>query len=279
MADIKPGSSFNSTYRAVALNSTSIWHVWGMSLEYSSINDNFTTVEIRRAIDYPKRNKSLGIDCIPVEFIKCSNLDTGDRRGIIVLSVIENIFEIIICQRWILPTRLLTKRISIMVVFLLDIKSPIIYFSWSTPTVHWIKSCCMFCRFCQGIRSHNPPACILQSNEKWMAWSCHWYVEKSIWQDCIPGEKNNGRVSSMIMDNAGVNQGVAIGILLKKYMADLESYFLTAHGVCSNSKIIANLLFSDTFHGLQIQLDSTILLKQLYDSEWNQNQSGGIWYY
>ena len=64
-----------------------------MSLEYSSINDNFTTMEIKRAIDYLKKNKSLGIDCVPAEF-KCSNLDTGDRRGIIVLSVIKNIFEI-----------------------------------------------------------------------------------------------------------------------------------------------------------------------------------------
>ena len=60
-------------------------------------------------------------------------------------------------------------------------------------------------------------------------------------------------------------------------MADMKSYFSTSHGVCSNREIIAHLLFSDTFHGLQIQLDSTILLKKLYDSEWNQNHSDGIW--
>ena len=75
--------------------------------------------------------------------------------------------------------------------------------------------------------------------------------------------KHNGRVSSMIMKNLGVNQGgIASGKLLRKYMADLESYLSAAHGICISNKIIAHLLwaddlilFSDTFHGLQIQLD------------------------
>ena len=71
------------------------------------------------------------------------------------------------------------------------------------------------------------------------------------------------RVSSMIFNLLGVNQvGVGSGILFRKYMADLESYLSTAHGICINEEIIVHLLwaddlilFSDTFHGLQIQLD------------------------
>ena len=75
--------------------------------------------------------------------------------------------------------------------------------------------------------------------------------------------KNNGRVSSMITNNLAVNQGgVASGILFRKYMADIESYLPFVHGICISNKIIAHLLwaddlilFPDTFHGLQIQLD------------------------
>ena len=45
-------------------------------------------------------------------------------------------------------------------------------------------------------------------------------------------------------------------------MSDLDSYLSTAHGICINNEIIAHLLwaddlilFSDTFQGLQNQLD------------------------
>ena len=67
----------------------------------------------------------------------------------------------------------------------------------------------------------------------------------------------------MIFNSLGVNQGgVASGILFRKYMGDLDSYLSTAHGICIDEEIIVHLLwaddlilFSDTFHGLQIQLD------------------------
>ena len=75
--------------------------------------------------------------------------------------------------------------------------------------------------------------------------------------------KNNGRISSTIVNNLGVNQGgVASGLLFRKYMSDLKTYLSTAHGICINNEIIAHLLwaddlilFSDTFKGLQVQLD------------------------
>ena len=75
--------------------------------------------------------------------------------------------------------------------------------------------------------------------------------------------KNNGLISSLIFDKLGVNQGgVASGLLFRKYMADLDSYLSTEHGVCINNEIIAHLLwaddlilFSDSFRGLQVQLD------------------------
>ena len=75
--------------------------------------------------------------------------------------------------------------------------------------------------------------------------------------------KSKGRVSSIILSKLGVNQGgVASGLLFRKYMCDLESYLSISHGVCLNGEIIAHLLWaddlvllSDTFHGLQTQLD------------------------
>ena len=75
--------------------------------------------------------------------------------------------------------------------------------------------------------------------------------------------KSKGRVSSIILIKLGVNQGgVASGLLFRKYMCDLESYLSISHGVCLNGEIIAHLLWaddlvllSDTFHGLQTQLD------------------------
>ena len=71
------------------------------------------------------------------------------------------------------------------------------------------------------------------------------------------------RVSSMIFNRLGVNQGgIANGLLFRKYMSDIKTYLSTAHGICMNNEIIAHLLwaddlilFSDTFKGLQIQLD------------------------
>ena len=51
-------------------------------------------------------------------------------------------------------------------------------------------------------------------------------------------------------------------------MSDLKTYLSTAHGICINNEIIAHLLcaddlilFSDTFKGLQAQLDG---LKQFH---------------
>ena len=75
--------------------------------------------------------------------------------------------------------------------------------------------------------------------------------------------KSKGWVSSIILSKLGVNQGGgASGSLFRKYMCDLESYLSSSHGVCINGEIIAHLLWaddllllSDTFHGLQAQLD------------------------
>ena len=75
--------------------------------------------------------------------------------------------------------------------------------------------------------------------------------------------KSNRRISSKIFSKLGVNQGgVASGILFRKYLADLESYLSSEHGICISDGIIAHLLwaddlilFSDTFHGLQKQLN------------------------
>ena len=67
----------------------------------------------------------------------------------------------------------------------------------------------------------------------------------------------------MVFNKLGVNQGrVATGLLFRKYMSDLKTYLSTARGICINNEIIAHLLWADdlillsnTFKGLQIQLD------------------------
>ena len=53
--------------------------------------------------------------------------------------------------------------------------------------------------------------------------------------------KNNGLLSSMVFSELGVNQGgVVSGLLFRKYMADLESYLSTEHGICINNEIIVH---------------------------------------
>ena len=74
--------------------------------------------------------------------------------------------------------------------------------------------------------------------------------------------KRNGKLSPLIVNNLGVNQGgIASGFLVRKYMADLGAYLSREYGVVIADEIIAHLLwaddlilFSDTQHGIQKQL-------------------------
>ena len=75
--------------------------------------------------------------------------------------------------------------------------------------------------------------------------------------------KHKGLVSPPIPNYIGVNQGGnASGLMFRKYMADLSEYISNAVGVCIGDVVIAHLLwaddlilFSDSEKGLQTQLD------------------------
>ena len=58
--------------------------------------------------------------------------------------------------------------------------------------------------------------------------------------------KCNGKISSRILDNLGVNQGGnASGLLLRKYMADLSHYLHQEFAVVVDNNIIAHMLWAD----------------------------------
>ena len=308
MADTKPDGGSNSTYESVALNFLHRYdtgkYVWDTSLEYSIINDNVTTAEVERAIDYLKNNKSPGIDSIPAELIKCCKsilavditlvlnyvigqrdfpelwteglrsdvfksgckLDTGNYRGITVLPIIEKIFEIIVYHRLSFANEAFDKedkhnegsltgcRTSDNIFILHGLiqrqlcigSNLVVCFVDFAKAFDLINRHILFYKLMKG-GWHGPVIDTL----------------RSLYSKTTFRVKNNSRVSSTIMNNLGVNQGgVASGILFRKYMADLESYLSSAHGISISNKIIAHLLwaddlilFSDTFHGLQIQLD------------------------
>ena len=75
--------------------------------------------------------------------------------------------------------------------------------------------------------------------------------------------KLKAKLSPPILNNMGVNQGgIASGFLFRKYMTDLGPYLSWEYGVVISDEIIAHLLwlddlmlFSDTQHGIQKQLE------------------------
>ena len=54
--------------------------------------------------------------------------------------------------------------------------------------------------------------------------------------------KCRGKVSPFILDTLGVNQsGIASGLLLRKYMADMSDYLGTEFAVCVNDVIVIDM--------------------------------------
>ena len=75
--------------------------------------------------------------------------------------------------------------------------------------------------------------------------------------------KSNCLVSPRMFNKFEVNQGgIASGVLLFKYLANLESYLSSEHGICISDGKIGHLLwvddltlFSDTFYSVLKQLN------------------------
>ena len=286
MADIQPDVSFNSVYETTALNFLHQYdtgkYVRNISLEYDIINDNITNTEVARAIDYLKNNKSPGMDSIPAEFIKtCKSALCPDISLVLNyiiqlqdfpklwtegLPIIEKIFETIVYNRLNFVNEAFNKQDKYNGGFLAG---------YRTSDNIFILQGIIQRQLCVG---SDLVVCFIDFAKAFDLINRHilfykimkggWYgpvidTMRSLYSKTTFRVKNNGRVSSMIFNNLGVNQGgVASGILIRKYMADLESYLSTAHGICINGEIIAHLLladdlilFSDTFHRLQMQLN------------------------
>ena len=196
----------------------------------------------------------------------CLKLDTGHYRGITVLSIIEKIFEIIVGHRLSFVNEAFDKE---------DKHNGGFYTGCRTSDNIFILHDLIQRQLCIG---SNLVACFVDFAKAFDLINCHilfyklmkggWHgpvidTLRSLYSKTTFRVKKNGRVSYTIMNNIGVNQGgVASGISPRKYRADLESYLSSAHGKCISNKIIAHLLwaddlilFSDTFRGLQIQLD------------------------
>ena len=234
------------------------------SLEYSIMNDNVTTAEVERAIDYLKNNKSPGIDGIPAELIKwCKSilavditlvlnnvigqrdfpelwteglrsavfksgckLDTGHYRGITVLSIIEKIFEIIVGHRLSFVNEVFDKEDKHNGGFLTGCR---------TSDNIFILHDLIQRQLCIG---SNLVACFVDFAKAFDLINCYilfyklmkggWHgpvidTLRSLYSKTTFRVKKNGRVSSTIMNNIGVNQGgVASGISPRKYTADLS---------------------------------------------------------
>ena len=257
------------------------------AIQYSIINDNITTAEVERAIDYLKNNKSPGIDGIPAELIKCCisilavditlvlnyaigqrdfpqlwtegsqsavfksgcQLDTGNYRGITVLPIIEKIFEIRVYHRLSFANEAFDKEDKHNGGFLTGCRT-----SDNIFILHGLIQR----QLCIG---SNLVVCFVDFAKAFDLINRHilfYKLLKGGWHGPVIDTlrslsikttflvKNNGWVSSTIMNNLGVNQGGgASGISFRKYMADLESYLTSAHGICISNKIIAHLLWAD----------------------------------
>ena len=195
-----------------------------------------------------------------------SRLHAGSYRGITILPIIEKIFEIIVYNRLSFANEAFNKEDKYNGGFLAGCRTSdnIFILHGLIQRQLCIGSNLVVC-FVDFAKAFDP---INRHILFYKVMKGGWYgpvidTMRSLYSKTTFRVKNNGRVSSMIFNSLSVNQGgVASGILFRKYMADLESYLSTAHGICINEEIIVHLLwaddfilFSDTFHGLQIQLD------------------------
>ena len=274
------------------------------NLENDIINQNFTLNEITSAIDSLKNNKAPGTDCIPSEFFKqCKNQIAGDLvllfnyfveykefpdiwcegvksalfksgdfhdlnnyRGITILPVIENIFEMAFYRRMMFVNEAFNK---------IDINNGGFLPGSRTSDNIFILNGLIQRQLAFG---RNLYVCFVDFSKAFDMISRHILFYKLIkqgWHGRVIDTVRNlyskitfrverhGMLCPVISNSVGVNQGgVASGLFFRKFMADLHKYLKTECGICMSDTIIAYLLWaddlillSDTEHGLQKQLD------------------------
>ena len=194
-----------------------------------------------------------------------SRMDTDNYRGITVLPIMEKIFEIIVYHKLHFANEAFHKIDEYNGGFLNGCR---------TSDNIFILQGLVQRQLCIG---NNLIVCFVDFSKAFDLINRHilfykimkggWYgpvidTLRNLYDNIAFRVTNNDRVSSKVISKLGVNQGgVASGLLFRKYLADLDSYLSTEHGVCIGKEIVAHLLwaddlilFSDTFHGLQEQL-------------------------
>ena len=194
-----------------------------------------------------------------------SRMDTDNYRGITVLPIMEKIFEIIVYRRLSFANEAFNKIDRYNGGFLVGSR---------TSDNIFILQGLIQRQLCIG---SNLIVCFVDFSKAFDLINRHilfykimkggWYgpvidTLRNLYDNTSFRVKSNSRVSTKVISKLGVNQGgVASGLLFRKYIADLDSYLSTEHGVCIGNEIVAHLLwaddlilFSDTFHGLQKQL-------------------------
>ena len=298
------------------------------SLESMIINDNFAAIEVETAIDKLKNNKSPGIVHIPAEIIKqCKHLwtydiamvliyiiqfrnfpqtwteglrsavfkavtrtNTNNYRGVTLLPVIENIFEIIVYRRMSFANEVYHKIDIYNGGFLADSR---------TSDNMFILQGMIQRQFCIG---NSLITCFIDFSKAFVLINRHilfYKIMKSGWQGRVVDTlrnpysktcyrvKRNGRISDRIFDKLCVNQGgVASGFLFRKYMADLGTYLKTNNGICLGEHVICHLLWADDlifilkfipWYAKTTRLFKNFLSLKSHDSEWSKNKIHGFW--
>ena len=267
-------------------------------LEKNIINCKFTNEEIESCIDFLKNNKSPGVDGIPAGMIKhCKQylseplshafnyiveqrdfpevwaeglrstiFKCGNYRGITVLPIMENIFEVAVYRRLSFVNEAFRK---------IDENNGGFLQGRRTADNIFILHCLVQRQIIMG---NSLVICFVDFSKafdlvnrnilfyKIMKSGWHGKVIdtlRSLYSKTSFRVNNRGWTSFLIHNVLGVNQGgIASGLLFRKYMADMGDYPKSRFGVCMGHSIIMHLLWaddlvliSDTCAGLQKQLD------------------------
>ena len=272
------------------------------SLIEEILNKNITEAEIRFAFDKLKTKKSAGIDGLPAEFLKecretltphitiainyiieCRCFPTdwssgirsaihkqGKRnivdnyRGITILPIMEKIFETVINNRLVFLNEAFDEIDRHNGGFLHGSRTSDVFLlnglierqmALGKPLL------VCFIDFSKAFDIINRNILFYKLlNRGWRGRVID--ALRSLYSKSNFCVKRNGKLSPLIVNNMGVNQGgIASGFLFRKYMADLGAYLSREYGIVIADEIIAHLLwaddlilFSDTQHGIQKQL-------------------------
>ena len=272
------------------------------ALELQIINDTFPKDEIKFAIDSLKNNKAPGIDGTPAEIVKeelidiivivfnymienkefpdiwaeglraalfksGSRLCVGNYRGITILGIFAKLFEIAVNNRLCFVNEAFVKKMMFIMAASKKEVEPVIIYSTLNGLVQRQLSIGSSLYLCY-VEFSWAFDMIIRHILFYKIMNSGWYgnfidTMRNLYEKTYFRIKCRGKVSSSILDTLGVNQGgIASGLLVRKYMADMSEYLGTEFAVCVNDVIVAHILWADdlilvsnTSSGLQKQLN------------------------